>query len=73
MEKLTFEQLPEAIELLLEKITRIEQVLSGGEAAGTTAKQMLTTEEAAAYMGVSLSMVYKLTYRRELPCIQAKR
>ena len=28
---------------------------------------MLTTTEAADYMGVSMSMIYKLTHRRELP------
>lgn len=67
MEKLTFEQLPEAIALLLEKVTRIEQLLSKGKGAEDQFKQMLTTIEAAEYMGVSLSMMYKMTHRRELP------
>ncbi len=30
-------------------------------------KEVLTTDEAARYMGVSKSYVYKLTYRREIP------
>jgi excisionase family DNA binding protein len=67
MERLTFEQLPEAIALLLDKVSRIEQLLSKGKGAEDQLKQMLTTNEAAEYMGVSLSTMYKLTHRRELP------
>jgi excisionase family DNA binding protein len=67
MEKLTFEQLPEAIALLLDKVSRIEQLLSKGKGADDQLKQMLTTNEAAVYMGVSLSTMYKMTHRRELP------
>ncbi len=67
MEKLTFEQLPEAVALLLEKINRIEKLLSGGKAAETPLKTMLTINESAEYLGVCLSSMYKLTHRRELP------
>ena len=67
MEKLTFEQLPEAIALLLEKVTRIELLLAKGKGSDDQFKQMLTTNEAAEYMGVSLSTMYKMTHRRELP------
>lgn len=67
MERLTFEQLPEAIALLLDKVSRIEQLLSKGKGPDDQLKQMLTTNEAAKYMGVSLSTMYKLTHRRELP------
>jgi excisionase family DNA binding protein len=67
MEKLTFEQLPAAVATLLEKVTRIEELLSGGIPGDLTAGQMLTTAEAAEYMGISLSSVYKLTSQRTLP------
>jgi len=67
MEKLTFEQLPEAVALLLEKINRIEKLLSGGKASETPLKTMLTINESAEYLGVSLSSTYKLTHRRVLP------
>ncbi|MFD2147466.1 hypothetical protein [Mucilaginibacter antarcticus] len=43
MEKLTFEQLPEAIALLLEKVKRIEFLLAKGKGADDQFKQMLTT------------------------------
>jgi excisionase family DNA binding protein len=67
MEKLTFEQLPVAVATLLEKVTRIEELLSVGIPGQLTAGQMLTTTEAAEYMGISLSSVYKLTSQRTLP------
>lgn len=31
-------------------------------------KTMLTTDEAAAYLGVSKSYIYRLTSRNEIPC-----
>jgi excisionase family DNA binding protein len=67
MEKLTFEQLPDAIALLLEKVNRIEQLLTGKGDDIQTIKEMLTTEEAAEFMGVSLSSIYKMTHRMDVP------
>jgi excisionase family DNA binding protein len=67
MEKLTFEELPMAVALLLEKVSRIEQLLSGGKSTENLVKTMLSVNEAAEYMGLSLSSMYKLTHRRELP------
>lgn len=67
MEKLTFEQLPEAVTLLLEKVNRIEQLLTGKTNDIQPLKDMLTTKEAAEFMGVSLSTVYKMTHKSEVP------
>lgn len=67
MEKLTFEQLPEAVALILEKVSRIEKMLSKGKGADDELKPMLTITEAAEYMGLSLSSLYKMTHRREIP------
>ena len=67
MEKLTFEQLTEAIALLLEKINKIEKMLTGDYATDVSLKPMLTVIEAAEYMGLSMSSMYKLTHRQELP------
>jgi len=64
MEKITFEQLPEAIALLLEKMTRIELLLAGGK---DPINEMLTTDEAAELMGISKSSLYKMTARNDLP------
>jgi excisionase family DNA binding protein len=67
MEKITFEQLPEAVALILEKVSRIEKMLSKGKGIDDELKPMLTITEAAEYMGLSLSSMYKMTHRRELP------
>jgi excisionase family DNA binding protein len=67
MEKITFEQMPEAITLLLEKMTRIENLLTSGRADSLMVKEMLTTDEAAELMGISKSSLYKMTARKDLP------
>ena len=46
MNKLTFEQLPAAIEILIEKVTRIEKLLDSGSGVGST-KEMMSAKEAA--------------------------
>lgn len=38
-----------------------------GAAASICQKQVLTSREAAAYLGISLSHLYKLTMRQEIP------
>lgn len=67
MEKISFEQLPEMVALLLEKVERLENLLLTGKEDGTVVKEMLTTIEAAEYMGVSKSWLYKMTMQGELP------
>lgn len=67
MEKFTFEQLPQAVALLLEKVSRIEELLSGNPEVARSIKELLTTKEAATLMGISMSAVYKMTSQREVP------
>jgi excisionase family DNA binding protein len=67
MEKITFEQMPEAIALVLEKVTRIENLLAGRKDDSLIFKEMLTTDEAASFIGISKSSLYKMTARKELP------
>jgi excisionase family DNA binding protein len=68
MENLTFDQLPQAVALLLEKVSRIEKMLSGLPIENQQEYQpMLTTAQAAKYMDLSMSALYKLTHRKELP------
>ncbi|MDB5119743.1 MAG: transcriptional regulator [Sphingobacteriales bacterium] len=66
MKELTFEQLPEAISILLEKINHIEGLLST-YIDKSSFNEMLTAREAAALMGITLSRLYKMTHNRELP------
>lgn len=37
------------------------------ERAAYTSKEVLTSEEAAKYMGISMSYLYKLTMRQQIP------
>ena len=67
MDKLTFEQLPEAIATLLEKVSRIENLLTGGKETQPSGKELLNAEEAIAFMGISKSMLYKMTHTNEIP------
>lgn len=67
MDKISFEQLPEMVALLLEKIERLENLLTGNKGDGIAGKEMLTTIEAAEYMGVSKSWLYKMTMQGDLP------
>jgi len=67
MEKISFEQLPEMVALLLEKVNRLESLLTGNREEGIIIKEMLTIEEAVAYTGVSKSWLYKMTMRGDLP------
>jgi len=67
MEKITFEQMPEMMALLLEKIERLENLLTGSKEESITLKEMLTIEEAAEYMGISKSSLYKMNMTNELP------
>ncbi|MFD0792060.1 helix-turn-helix domain-containing protein [Mucilaginibacter litoreus] len=67
MEKISFEQLPEMMALLLEKVERLETLLTGEKKDGPQIKEMLTIDEAADYMGISKSWLYKMTMSGELP------
>jgi excisionase family DNA binding protein len=68
MQRITFDQLPEMVALLLEKVQRIEKLLSGNEMPlHRIEKEMLTTDEAAEFMGVSKSTVYKMSHSHSIP------
>ncbi len=66
MERLTFEQLPEAVAILLEKVTRIEKLLTN-ISSGALDDEMLTVQQAAKFLDFSVSKLYKMTHRREIP------
>lgn len=48
-----------------EEITAIADCITANISGNT--KEVLTSEEAASYMGISRSYLYKLTMRREVP------
>lgn len=66
MENLTFEQLPQAMRLLHEKMDRLEQRL-GEQDAQQDAEIMFNVTQAAAFLHLSVATLYVKTSRREIP------
>jgi excisionase family DNA binding protein len=68
MERITFDQLPEMVALILEKLEHIESLLgTGGKAENHLRKEMLNSDEAASFLGLSKSSLYKLSFNRIIP------
>lgn len=67
MEKLTFEQLPEAVALLLEKVSRMESLLEDMPRESVQVIRMLTVTEAAELLHISVQALYTKVSRREIP------
>ncbi len=68
MEKITFDQLPDMVALILDKLHRIEQILiSENNGKDQLGKEMITVDEAAKLMGASKSYIYKLSFSRSIP------
>lgn len=66
MKKLTFEQLPDAVAMLLEKVAHIETLLID-LSNGALGDEMLTVEQAAKILDFSVSKMYKMSHNREIP------
>ncbi len=68
MERITFDQLPEMVALILEKLERIEDALSiRGNNDQRPSKDMFTVDEACSFMGVSKSTLYKMSSSNAIP------
>lgn len=69
MEKLTFEQLPEAVTELLATVKRIEALLTK---KGVTVEEsdILTVAQACQYLNISKSCMYKKTSLGDIPFIK---
>ena len=70
---LTFEQLPKAVSQILESLERIEHLLGQNESGNFTAisdGQILSVDEAAKFLNVTSSTIYKHTFRREIPHVK---
>lgn len=66
MEHLTFEQLPEAIGRILERLDEIEQILLTSHTESVTDETM-DVKQAAAYLKLTIPTVYSKVSRREIP------
>lgn len=68
MERITFDQLPDMVALILEKLERIEALIGAGDdTEHHIGKEMLTVDEAVKFMGLSKSSLYKMSADRALP------
>lgn len=66
-EKLTFEQLPIAISELLERVKRIENLLTGEKIALDIQDEMLDIKETSAFLKLSIATIYSKVCRGEIP------
>jgi len=73
-ERLTFEDLPEAVLHLIREVTEIKHYLfiASEDVASKTfreqpEKEILTVEEVCQFLGLKKGSVYNLTHRQEIP------
>ncbi|MDT3404245.1 helix-turn-helix domain-containing protein [Mucilaginibacter terrae] len=67
MEILTFDQLPKAVSELLEKVSKIEGILSDDHSRETEADNLFSIKQASAFLNLSISTIYGKVCRREIP------
>lgn len=69
MDQITFEQLPQAVTLLIEKVGRladkVEEAL--GNSASEQGRRLLQLEDVAALLGKSASTIYAMTSDKRIP------
>lgn len=69
MDQITFEQLPQAVTLLIEKVGRladkVEEAL--GNSAREQGRRLLQLEDVAALLGKSASTIYAMTSDKRIP------
>lgn len=68
MERLTFEQLPQAVSTLMNQLDRIERLLfQPNVSAEQTEEQVLTVQEAAVFLKLAVPTLYGFAQRRKIP------
>jgi excisionase family DNA binding protein len=72
-EKLTFEQLPVAVTEILERIKKIEALLSGEKIASDMQDEMLNIKEASAFLKLAVATIYSKVCRGEIPATKPGR
>lgn len=76
MEALTFEQLPTAVTLLTKEVSELKALLlkNSDQQPTQQQEQLLTIQEAAELLNLSVPTMYSKVSKRELPCMkQGKR
>jgi excisionase family DNA binding protein len=67
MEKPTFDQLPQAVLQLHEKLNNIEQILLNQEKSQPQEDQILTIKQASEVLNLSVPTIYGLVQRSAIP------
>jgi len=69
MKNLTFEQLPQAVEQLYQKLEQIERMLNSQSTQNpsTPESPLLTVREAAEFLSLAVPTVYSMVSKGELP------
>lgn len=67
MEPLTFDQLPQAVSKLYDKLSNIEQLLLNTNNQTADSDELLTITEAAKFLNLSVPTIYGKVSRREIP------
>ena len=69
MDKITFEQLPQAVSLLIEKVgqlaDKVDEAL--GKATQPKGRRLLALDDVAALLGKSASTIYAMTSEKRIP------
>ncbi len=68
MEQLTFENLPQAVSLLLEKVESLEQLLKAQQSINVVAPDKpMTIAEAAKFVNLTVPTIYGFVSKRTIP------
>lgn len=73
MEKITFDNLPDAVAMLIEKVQKIEQLLAEKSSEPYQDQQLIGVKEAAAFLELSVATVYTKVCRGEIPAYKPGR
>lgn len=71
MEKLTFDKIPGAIELILEKLAEIELILACKKQEDEKYGEIMEIDDAASFLKFTKSTVYTKVSRGELPAYKS--
>lgn len=70
MSNLTFEQLPQAVYEIKQKLDSIEQILLQLNKTGPESDKFFTVSEAADFLNLSVATIYKMSSSGELPVMK---
>ena len=67
MEKISFENLPQAVSLLLEKVETLEQLLKSQQNPGSLSDKPMTISQAAEFVNLTVPTLYGFVSKRTIP------